>query len=199
MMGTVILATTLFVATNIDDIFLLVGFFADRRFRAREVVVGQYLGMVALIAVSLVAALAALVTPHRYVGLLGLVPIAIGVKQLFDLRRGHDGNDDDDEDTGARRTDSGLARTTAVAFITIANGGDNVGVYIPVFAVRPVSENLIICVTFVILTAAWCLLAHWLVMHRTLGAPIRRYAHRVMPVVLIALGVLILFEAGTFL
>ena len=194
-MGTLLLAAiALFVATNIDDLFILVGFFADPKFRAREIYAGQYLGIAALISVSLIAALAALVIPDQYVGLLGLLPIAIGCKQLVDLWRGEE---DDDDEAGHRQTGSGIARIVAVAAITVANGGDNVGVYTPVFAVRSAAENLVICVTFIILTAAWCAFAHWLVSHPTLGSPLRRYSPRVMPWVLIALGVLILYDANS--
>ncbi len=194
-MGTLLLAVTLFVATNIDDLFILVGFFADPKFRAREVFAGQYLGMIVLFAVSVIAALAAIVIPGKYVGLLGLAPIAIGIKQLLDLWRDAD---DDDGDTGHRQAGSGGARIMAVAAITVANGGDNLGVYIPVFAVRSLADNLVIGAAFIVMTAAWCVFAHWLVSHPTLGSPLRRYSPRVMPWLLIGLGVLILHEAGSF-
>ncbi len=192
--GTLLLAATLFVATNIDDILILVAFFADPKFRAREVIAGQYLGIIVLVLVSLIAALAAVVIPQEYVGLLGLAPIAIGAKQLLDLWRDAD---DDDDDPEHRQAGTSAGRTLAVTLITVANGGDNLGVYIPVFAVRPLAENLVICALFIVMTAAWCLFARWLVSHPTLGSPLRRYSHRVMPFVLIALGVLILYEAGT--
>jgi len=55
----------------------------------------------------------------------------------------------------------------------------------------------LIGVVFAIMTPMWVGAAHWLIRHRTFGAPIRRYGHRVVPWVLIALGILILYEAGT--
>src|SRR5215469_18413552 len=77
------LAIVVFVSTNIDDIFVLIGFFADKSFRARDVVVGQYVGVCALYLISAIAALISLVIPTAYIGLLGLVPIAIGIKKLY--------------------------------------------------------------------------------------------------------------------
>jgi cadmium resistance protein CadD (predicted permease) len=74
----VIHAVALFVATNLDDIFILVAFFADPGLRARQVIVGQYLGIGALVLISVIAALIALVIPFAYIGFLGLVPIAMG-------------------------------------------------------------------------------------------------------------------------
>jgi hypothetical protein len=46
------------------------------------------------------------------------------------------------------------------------------------------------------MTGLWCLGALWLVNHRGLGAPIRAQAHRIVPFVLIGLGILILFGTG---
>ena len=83
-------AVVLFASTNIDDIFVLVGFFADPKSHPRDIVVGQYAGIMALFGLSLVASLLSLKIPRAYVGLLGVLPILIGGKRLFDLYRGRD-------------------------------------------------------------------------------------------------------------
>lgn len=80
------LGIVLFASTNVDDIFVLLGFFSDRRFRVREVAVGQYVGIGALVAVSVVGSLVSLVLAPAYVGLLGLLPVLIGLKKLWELR-----------------------------------------------------------------------------------------------------------------
>jgi cadmium resistance protein CadD (predicted permease) len=185
VIAAIALGATVFVATNLDDLFILLAFFADPRFRTRNIVVGQYLGNGSLVLVSAVAALVALVVPHGYVRLLGLIPIALGLKSLF-VR------DDDDEAEGAHS--SARSQTLVVAAVTIANGGDNIGVYTPVFAVHSIYETAVMIVVFVVMTAAWCALAHWLVNHPTLGAPIRRYGQRLMPFVLIGVGVMVLLS-----
>jgi cadmium resistance protein CadD (predicted permease) len=61
----------LFASTNVDDIFVLVGFFADPKFRARNIVLGQYAGIVMLFGLSLLGSLLSLVIPREYIGLLG--------------------------------------------------------------------------------------------------------------------------------
>ena len=85
-MSTVITATITFAVTNIDDIFVLMIFFSqiDQPFRRGHVVIGQYLGFVALIAVSLLGFLGSFIVPKEWIGLLGLAPIAIGIHKLFD-------------------------------------------------------------------------------------------------------------------
>lgn len=187
------IAIALFVSTNIDDIFVLIGFFADPKFRARDIVFGQYVGIVVLFAVSVAASLVSLVIPRNYIGLLGIVPILIGGKRLFDLYRKCDGT----EESLEHHSDAKNRRTATVALVTMANGGDNIGIYTPSFAIRSVHEVAVIALVFVVMTALWCFLAHWMVNHRKFGAPIRRYGHRVAPIVLIGLGILIIYQASS--
>jgi cadmium resistance protein CadD (predicted permease) len=183
------LAIVLFVSTNVDDLVVLIGFFAHPQFRARDVVAGQYLGLAVLFVVSAVGALLALVIPNTYLGLLGIFPILIGIRKLIALR--HETAEADLPGIGRSRSIAG------VALVTIANGGDNVGVYMPSFAVHSFGQIVVIAIVFVAMTATWCLLAHWMVNHPRLGAPLRHYGHIFAPIVLIGLGILILYDAGT--
>ena len=75
-----------FASTNIDDLFLLAAFFADPRLRHRSIVVGQYVGIGALVLVSALAALLALALPAGWVALLGVVPLFLGLSRLRALR-----------------------------------------------------------------------------------------------------------------
>jgi cadmium resistance protein CadD (predicted permease) len=83
-----------FVSTNIDDLLILMAFFATPRFPPFQIVLGQYIGMRSLIAVCLLGLLIALVVPRNLIGLIGLFPIAIGIKELLELHT--KSNDDDD-------------------------------------------------------------------------------------------------------
>ncbi len=186
------LAIGLFVTTNLDDLFILLGFFSDPRYRPRQIAIGQLLGIAALFAVSVAASLLALVVSPAHVGFLGVLPILIGLKKLWELRRDAESDDEDE-----RQTTGGRWNALAVAAVTIADGGDNLSVYIPVFATRSGGDVALIGVVFAVMTLAWVGGAWWLTSHRTLGAPIRRYGHRVVPFVLIGLGGYILFSAGS--
>jgi cadmium resistance protein CadD (predicted permease) len=180
------LAVTLFASTNIDDLVVLIGFFADRRFRARDIVAGQFAGVAALSLVSAAGSLLSLVIPPTYLGLLGILPIVIGIRKLSNLRL-----DPSTPESSSRGSIAG------VALVTIANGGDNIGIYIPAFAIHSGGQIGVIAMVFAAMTALWCMLAHWMVNHRRFGAPLRRYGHIFAPLILIGLGVLILHHAGT--
>jgi cadmium resistance protein CadD (predicted permease) len=169
-----------FACTNIDDLFVLLALFADPTFKTRQIIAGQYLGMLSLIALSLLVASCALVIPAGWIGLLGLIPLAVGIMRLF---------------AGSGRPRASVAsNVAAIAGVTIANGGDNIGAWAPLLASSTRIEILLLVATFLVLTGAWCILARALVNAPTAGRWIRRGGSRLLPWVLIGLGVYILVE-----
>src|SRR5690349_18227599 len=101
-----------FASTNIDDIFLLSAFFADRHLTTRSVVIGQFAGIAALVAASALAALAAIAVPEAWVALLGLVPLALGIRKLWLLRRDNGGEGDLAKSSELQNREHGLERRT---------------------------------------------------------------------------------------
>ena len=192
-MGLLGLAIALFASTNVDDMFVLVGFFADPKFRPKDIVVGQYAGITALFALSLLGSLLALVISRAYIGLLGVVAIGVGAKKLFDSYRNHEVAESPEHHETGRHT-----RIATVALFTLANGSDNIGIYTPAFAIRSPFEIGMFAVIFAVMTGLWCFFAHWIVNHPTFGKPIRSYGHRVAPLVLIGIGASIMYDAGSF-
>ena len=188
-------AVVLFISTDLDDVFVLLGFFADPRFRIRHIVAGQFIGIAVLYAVSVLGSLVSLVMPIAFVGLLGLVPITMGLKSAWELWTSSDGSEQVSAEN--RGSPIGRANIAAVFAMTVANGGDNVSVYTPLFAMQSASNIAIMGAVFGIMTAIWLNFAYWLTRHRAIGAPVRRYARVLMPFVFIALGVSILYQAGT--
>jgi cadmium resistance protein CadD (predicted permease) len=65
--------------------------------------------------------------------------------------------------------------------VTVANGGDNLGVYIPLMASVETTDSLIIAAAFLILTGIWCILSYKLVYNRFIGEKILRYGHLILP------------------
>jgi len=194
------LGVVVFVATNIDDVLVLAAFFADPTLARRSIVVGQFVGIGMLVLASTAAALLAFVVPDGWTALLGLVPVLLGMRKLLALRWSavHDIGDAEtqriqrEERKAERRMHS---QALAVAGVTIANGGDNLGVYIPMFASAP---HIIptYALVFTIMTAIWCALGFVLVSIPHTGHAIRRYGHVALPLVLIALGLHILSGAS---
>lgn len=199
---------TAFVATNIDDIVILMLFFAqvNAALRPRHIVIGQYLGFTLLIGLSLPGYFGRFLVPEEWIGLLGLVPIAIGLHHL--VKR-----DDEPQVKAVSNpvqpsprqislfgllTSLLTPQVLQVAAVTIANGGDNVGIYVPLFA----NSNLVglgtILLVFFLLVGVWCAIAYYLTRHPAIAHILTRYGEQIVPFVLIGLGVFILIESGTY-
>jgi cadmium resistance protein CadD (predicted permease) len=181
-----------FISTNIDDVFLLMLFFGNKRFKDREIIVGQLLGIGVLIAVSVAISFIGLVVDKAYIGLLGFLPIYFGVKGILQLRTKHTDNGGTVIETANNRSN-----IFTVSGVTIANGGDNIGIYVPLFATLAWSQKLGMVAIFFIMTLVWCLVAKYFTRHPLVARAIDRYGHVLTPFVLIFLGIYILYESGT--
>jgi cadmium resistance protein CadD (predicted permease) len=191
-----------FVSTNIDDLLILMAFFATPRFSPFQIVLGQYIGMGSLIAVSLLGLLIALVVPRNLIGLIGLFPIAIGIKELLGLHKksnDYDNKDNEEEQLAKQH----LQRSKKIAylpFLTVAavtfSGGEEIGIYTSLFATNnEVSQIIMLVWVVMVLTGFWCGLANYFVNHSFLADRFRHIAARLLPFVLIGLGIYILVEA----
>lgn len=170
----------MFAVTNVDDLVLLALFFARAR-GAWRVVAGQYLGFCAILAVAVVGALGASLLPEQFRPWLGLIPLALGVKAAWAWWRGGD----DAEPLPS-------PGVLAVAGVTLANGGDNIGVYVPVFAVT--DALWVYVVVFLALVGVWCLAGWFLASRQVVARALARWGHVVLPVVLVGIGLLVLFS-----
>jgi cadmium resistance protein CadD (predicted permease) len=194
MLTAILLAIAAFAATNVDNLFVLLAFFAEAR-DPWPVVTGHYLGSLALVALACALASLMLNVPRAYVGLVGVMPILIGIGKLLQWMRKGDGPGADANDISAGRHPG--ASVWMIATVAIANGSDNLSVYVPLFAARSRPQALAIVTVFAVMIGLWCGLANWLVSHRVLGGPIRRYGHLWLPWVLILIGVAVIVENGT--
>jgi cadmium resistance protein CadD (predicted permease) len=150
-----------FVATNVDDIFVLMIFFSNSGFHRGQVVVGQFLGIGLLIVISTLGAILALVIPQSIIGLLGFVPVSIGIVKLIQLRKRSIFIPEQTTERGSRW--HRLSMLT-VAAVTFSNGGDNIGIYTPLFAkYSSANEVIFVSIIFMAMTAVWCVVAYFLV------------------------------------
>lgn len=87
---------------------------------------------------------------------------------------------------------------TTVALVTFANGGDNIGVYVPVFVTLSWPAVLGFCLVFLVLVAVLVLTAKWITSRRPIAEALERWESILFPVVLIVLGLVILLSGGAF-
>ena len=198
----VAIGVTAFAATNIDDMFVLILLFSTSvsvRFSVSQVVLGQFVGIGLLIAISALVSLIPLLVPPYLIGLLGIVPIAIGIRRLVEILRQRAV---EVSTTAVPTKPAGVIINRpylyflAVAAITFSNGGDNIGIYTPLFAqYNSISQVATLILVFMAMTAVWCAAAYFLVNHPFIASRINRIGHIILPFVLIGLGVYILAES----
>jgi cadmium resistance protein CadD (predicted permease) len=85
-----------------------------------------------------------------------------------------------------------------VAAVTFANGGDNTGVYVPLFATAGIGGMSVYALLCLVLVGAWCFAGRFFATRPLVAKALARWGHILLPLVLIALGLLILIEGGAF-
>jgi cadmium resistance protein CadD (predicted permease) len=184
-------AAVVFAATNVDDLVVLTFLFmasrADGRPRPWQVVAGQTAGIAVLVGSAAVAAVGLVIVPIRWIGLLGLFPVGLGLWKLVGAIR--------------RPPDNGVpasmaAGLTGVAAVAVVNGADNIAIYTPMLRDMAANEVLVTLAVFVTMIGIWCAGAAWLGYHLAAVAAIRRLSDRLVPVVLIGIGLVILIQSA---
>ncbi|MBD0313450.1 MAG: cadmium resistance transporter [Microcoleus sp. T3-bin5] len=191
---------TAFTATNLDDILILLLFFSQVNavFRRRHIVFGQYLGFTALVLASLPGFFGRLIFPPDWIGMLGLLPIAIGLSRLLNPE-----TDDSEAEAELEQSEKSFfssflsPQTYSVAAVTVANGGDNIGIYVPLFASNTLESLAVILGVFFAMVGVWCYAAYRLIQMRAIADTLTRYGNQLVPFVLIGLGMAILVKSGT--
>jgi cadmium resistance protein CadD (predicted permease) len=180
-----------FSGTNVDDIIVLTVLFLSARAtgtpRPWQVWLGQYLGFGVLVAASALAAAGLAIVPDAWVGLLGLVPFALGARGLIAAVRARD---------GGRPAPVMAAGVAPVAGVTIANGADNISVYTPLFRTIGAGATVASVAVFAVLVAVWCLAGAWLGSHHKVVAVVGRLGHWLVPGVFMLIGVVIVAGSG---
>jgi cadmium resistance transport/sequestration family protein len=189
-----------FIATNLDDLVILTLLFSqvNATFRCWHIVMGQYLGFSVLVIMSLAGVLGGLVLPSQWIGILGLVPITIGLNNLLNP----DNDEPENEHTNTEFSHPSAwasflsPQTYGVAAITIANGGDNVGIYMPLFANSTLESLLVIICVFLLLVGVWCYVTFRLTGFTVITSFLTRHGNHFVPFVLIGLGVFIIWDSA---
>ncbi|MGC0144320.1 Cadmium resistance protein CadD, predicted permease [Georgenia satyanarayanai] len=198
LLTPILQAIGLFVATNIDDIIILSLFYArgaGQRGTTRKILLGQYLGFGGILLAAVVVSLGARsFLPEDALPYFGLIPLALG---LYAAWRAWRNRDDDDDDEEAKVADKQVGVLT-VAAVTFANGGDNIGVYVPVFATASTTAIIAYCLVFLALVSLLVLAAKYVATRRPVAEVLERWEHILFPLVLIGLGIVILLEGGAF-
>ncbi|SFC65467.1 cadmium resistance transporter (or sequestration) family protein [Alkalibacterium subtropicum] len=196
MIETIISAIAVYISTSIDYLFILLIIFSQSHTKKgiAHIYWGQYLGTGFLVAVSLFAAYVLNFIPQDWiVGLLGLVPLYLGVQVAL-----HGEEEEDDDEVAEKIGAGGSSRLFwTVALITVASGGDNLGIYIPYFTALSTAEIILAIVIFAVSVSILCYISYRLAKISFVSETLEKYERLIVPIVFIGLGIYIMLENGT--
>ena len=196
MIQTIVTAAVLYIVTALDLLVILLMFFARAKTRKeyRDIYIGQYVGSVTLIVISLFFAFVLNYVPEKWIlGLLGLIPIYLGIKVAIY------GDSDGEERAKKELNEKGLSKLVGtIAIVTIAScGADNIGVFVPYFVTLSVTNLLITLFVFLILIFFLVFTAQKLANIPGVGEIVEKFSRWIMAVIYIALGLFIIIENDT--
>lgn len=196
MIQNIVTSIILYSGTAVDLLIILMLFFAKRKSRKDiiNIYLGQFLGSVSLILLSLLFAFVLNYIPSKEIlGLLGLVPIFLGLKVLLL-------GDSDGEaiaKDGLRKDDKNLI--FLVAMITFAScGADNIGVFVPYFITLNLANLIVALLTFLVMIYLLVFSAQKLAQVPSVGETLEKYSRWFIAVVYLGLGMYILIENNSF-
>ncbi|VTT14587.1 CadD family cadmium resistance transporter [Streptococcus dysgalactiae] len=194
---TIISAIGVYISTSIDYLIVLIILFAQLSQNKQKwhIYAGQYLGTGLLVGASLVAAYVVNFVPEAWmVGLLGLILIYLGIRFAIV----GEGEEEEEEEIIERLEQSKANQLFwTVTLLTIASGGDNLGIYIPYFASLDWSQTLVVLLVFAIGIIIFCELSWVLSSIPLISETIEKYQRIIVPLVFIPLGLYIMYESGT--
>ncbi|EDK74459.1 allulose-6-phosphate 3-epimerase [Streptococcus pneumoniae SP3-BS71] len=194
---TIISAIGVYISTSIDYLIILIILFAQLSQNKQKwhIYAGQYLGTGLLVGASLVAAYVVNFVPEEWmVGLLGLIPIYLGIRFAI---VGEDAEEEEEEIIERLEQSKENQLFWTVTLLTIASGGDNLGIYIPYFASLDWSQTLVALLVFVIGIIIFCEISRVLSSIPLIFETIEKYERIIVPLVFILLGLYIMYENGT--
>lgn len=196
MIQTIVTSSVLYIATAVDLLVILLIYFARAKTYSeiRDIYIGQYLGSGILILVSLFFAYVLHFVPEKWIlGLLGLIPLYLGIKVAF--------FDDCEGEKRAKKelNEKGLSKLIfIVAIVTIAScGADNIGLFVPYFVSLNLPELFVTLIVFLVLIFVLVFTAQRLSKIKGVGEVIEKYNRWIMAVIYIGLGLYIIIENET--
>jgi cadmium resistance protein CadD (predicted permease) len=246
-----------FMATNIDDLVVLMNFFTEATMpnaviKPRHIFIGQYLGFFIILAVSLIGYAVAYAVPVEMVGFLGFLPIILGLKgvveiikefykkstknvndiipntniatiELTTIQYPNDVNGEITSETTVQKVEEqnptidSVPSTTQfkqkivnlfshccnlqilkIASITVANGADNIAIYTPLFAQASKWQICVYIGIFLGMIFVWLIISYLFINFRPILNLAQKYAHYIVPLVFIGIGIYILVKSECF-
>lgn len=193
MLQPILTGVTAYISTGLDYLVILMIIFSRVKPQDRWLVlIGDFIGTLILVGSSLALAFFLGFVPTPWVlGLLGLIPIYLGIKLGLQ-------GDDDDVAAVERRVSQPRGLIANVVLITVATcGADNIGIYVPLSTTVATSQIPLILITFAGMVVVFWELGFRLATLPVIAGVLEKWGRHLTVVVYILLGGYILWDNGT--
>lgn len=179
------LVTMLFIGVNLD--FFAILLFLLQKYSYKDNLIGYELGMVIVFSISALAGqIIQSFIPEWSIGLLGLIPIYMGIK----------GEDDDDKNDEKHQSNKGVIAVLLMYLVSC--GADNIAVYVPVLATMPVTSIVLTVIYFIFLTAVSLTLAYFFGQIPIIKNIFERFGEPLSRIIYIFIGIFVMIDTGLF-
>lgn len=194
MVSSIISALFTYLVTSIDELPILFMLYTKKsnRGKARIITETYYVGTFILVGIGVIGAFGlGLFIPKNILGLIGLVPIVMGIKAFIK-------GDVDEEEEAEEAMSKHTSLRLQILAITIGLGVDDLAVYVPLFTTLSGAEFIVMTFVFAIATGILCYLSYRLTSIKPITGLIEKYERPIVGTTFIAVGLFIMYESGTF-
>lgn len=198
MLALIITGVVSFISSDLDDIVVLTLLFTqEEKYKKYQIVLGQLLGIGSLVVFSLLIDYGLSFLTTRLLRWLGLLPICLGIKYWLDYYF-RSKTDNNNLPKSIKYNRSTVIKILSICLLTISNGADNIGIYVPLFSQYNQAETGLTIVVYAMMTLIWCFIGYKLANLPVLKGRIKEYRKWLIPLVFIVLGIYILIKNNAF-
>jgi Predicted permease, cadmium resistance protein len=198
MLALIITGIVSFISSDLDDIVVLTLLFTQaEKYQKYQIVLGQLFGIGSLVTFSLLIDYGLSFLINGLLKWMGLLPIFLGIKYWFDYYF-RSKTDNSSLPRSIKYNQSAIIKILSICLLTISNGADNIGIYVPLFSQYNQTETVLIIIVYAIMTLVWCFIGYKLAILPVLKEKIEEYRKWVIPLIFIALGIYILIKNNVF-
>ncbi|ANZ61208.1 hypothetical protein AYR62_10120 [Secundilactobacillus paracollinoides] len=198
MLALIITGVVSFISSDLDDIVVLTLLFTqEEKYKHYQIVLGQLLGIGSLVVFSLLIDYGLSFLTTGLLKWLGLLPICLGIKYWFDYYY-RSKTDNSNLPKAIKYNQFAIIKILSICLLTISNGADNIGIYVPLFSQYNDGETWLTIAVYAVMTLIWCFIGYKLANLPVLKKRIEHYRKWVIPLIFIVLGVYILIKNNAF-
>lgn len=198
MLALIITGVVSFISSDLDDIVVLTLLFTqEEKYKKYQIVLGQLLGIDCLVVFSLLIDYGLSFLINGLLQWLGLLPIFLGIKYWFDYYF-RSKTDNSILPKSIRYNRFAIIKILSICLLTISNGADNIGIYVPLFSQYNQTETGLTIGVYMMMTLIWCFIGYKLANLPVLKKKIEEYRKWVIPLIFIMLGIYILIKNNAF-